>query len=98
MMKTRDPVARRVLERTGAESEQQPASIDIEIDAARRRLFRAEAAGVEELLTDTLQRMRETLAEFEDDRALVARLVERLIALRDQECGVSRILQMRIGE
>ena len=71
---------------------------DIEIDDARCRLIRAEAAGVEEMLDDVLGRMRESLAEFEEDRALVSRLIERLIALRDAECGVSRVLRMRRGE
>ncbi len=73
-------------------------SPDIEIDDARRRLLRAEATGVEEALDDVLVRMRERIAEFEEDRALVTRLVERLVALRDAECGVTRILHMRKGE
>ena len=98
MMTPRDPVALRVLERTGVEPEQEPASIDIEIDEAKRHLYRAEAVGVEELLDDTLQRMRETLFEFEEERALVAQLIGRLIVLRDEDCGVDRVLHMRRGE
>lgn len=73
-------------------------NLDIEIDDARLRLLHAEAAGVEEALDDVLVRMRERIAEFEEDRTLVARLFERLLALRDQERGVDGVLRMRRGE
>jgi hypothetical protein len=81
----------RVLERTTD-------NLDIQIDDARLRLLRAEAAGVEEALDDVLGRMRETVADLEEERALVAGLIERLVALRAQECGVARVLRMRRGE
>lgn len=96
-MTTHDCISLRVAARTGAapDQDQDPVNVDIEIDDARRRLLRAEAAGVEELLDDTLGRMQDALGEVEDQRALIARLVERLLVLRDAERGVDRILRMR---